>query len=135
VRKTFRPEFINRIDDIIVFHELSEEQLAEVVSLLIKDLQKRLADRKLAIQITEAARSWLVKVGYDPTYGARPLRRAIEQYLENPLANRLLKGEFNEGDTVLVDVGPDGLSFKSPEASPIKRNRRSSETKAAKTQE
>jgi len=135
VRKTFRPEFINRIDDIIVFHELSEEQLAEVVSLLIKDLQKRLADRKLTIQITEAARSWLVKVGYDPTYGARPLRRAIEQYVENPLANRLLKGEFKEGDTVLVDSGPDGLVFSSPEANPAKKSRRSSEIKAAKTQE
>ena len=122
VRKTFRPEFINRIDDIIVFHELNEEQLAQVVGLLVKDLQKRLEDRKLTINISDAAKSWLVKVGYDPAYGARPLRRAIEQYVESPLANRLLKGEFKEGDTILVDSGPDGLSFNTPENSSRQEN-------------
>jgi len=126
VRKTFRPEFINRIDDIIVFHELNEEQLEQIVGLLVKDLQKRLDDRKLTLNISDAARSWLVKVGYDPAYGARPLRRAIEQYVESPLANRLLKGEFKEGDAILVDSGPDGLSFSTPENNPVKKTRRSS---------
>ena len=135
VRKTFRPEFINRIDDIIVFHELNEEQLSQVVGLLIKDLQKRLDDRKLTLSISDAAKSWLVKVGYDPAYGARPLRRAIEQHLESPLANRLLKGEFKEGDTIVVDSGADGLSFSTPEAGPVKKSRRSSEARANKTQE
>jgi ATP-dependent Clp protease ATP-binding subunit ClpC len=135
VRKTFRPEFINRIDDIIVFHELNEEQLAQVVGLLVKDLQKRLEDRKLTINISDAAKSWLVKVGYDPAFGARPLRRAIEQYVESPLANRLLKGEFKEGDAILVDSGPDGLSFSTPENNPVKKTRRSSEARTNKTQE
>jgi ATP-dependent Clp protease ATP-binding subunit ClpC len=135
VRKTFRPEFINRIDDIIVFHELNEEQLAQIVGLLVKDLQKRLEDRKLTINISDAAKSWLVKVGYDQAYGARPLRRAIERYVESPLANRLLKGEFKEGDIILVDSGPDGLSFSTPENNPVKKTRRPSEARANKTQE
>jgi len=135
VRKTFRPEFINRIDDIIVFHELNEEQLAQIIGLLVNDLQKRLEDRKLTINISDAAKSWLVKVGYDPAYGARPLRRAIEQYVESPLANRLLKGEFKEGEIILVDSGPDGLSFSTPTNNPVKKTRRPSEARANKIQE
>ncbi|GAG14316.1 unnamed protein product, partial [marine sediment metagenome] len=92
VKKTFRPEFINRIDEIIVFHELTEEQLRSIVDLLVKDLQKRLADRKLGVELTEEVKSWLAKEGYDPIYGARPLRRAIERYVENPLSTKLLRG-------------------------------------------
>ncbi|MCL2679057.1 MAG: ATP-dependent Clp protease ATP-binding subunit [Dehalococcoidia bacterium] len=122
VRKTFRPEFINRIDDIIVFHELSEDQLSQIVGMMIRDLQKRLAERSLTIDISEAAKAWLVKVGYDPVYGARPLRRAIEQYVESPLANKLLAGEFKEGDSVLVDASEDGLAFSAPP--PAKKPRR-----------
>ncbi|MCK4697665.1 MAG: AAA family ATPase, partial [Dehalococcoidia bacterium] len=86
VKKTFRPEFINRIDEIIVFHQLTEEQLRSIVELLVKDLQQRLRERRLTIELTEDAKSWLVKEGYDPVYGARPLRRAIERYVENPLS-------------------------------------------------
>jgi ATP-dependent Clp protease ATP-binding subunit ClpC len=112
VKKAFRPEFINRIDDIIVFHELTEEQLGSIVVFMVHDLQKRLADRKLSIELTDAAKAWLVKVGYDPAYGARPLRRAIEQRVENPLANRLLAGEFKDGGTIIVDYAEDGLTFK-----------------------
>jgi ATP-dependent Clp protease ATP-binding subunit ClpC len=115
VRKAFRPEFLNRIDDIIVFHELSEPQLETIVSLMVKELQQRLADRRLTIEITGAASAYLVKKGYDPAYGARPLRRAIEQYLENPLASRLLSGEVKEGDTVVVDHSKEGLTFKVAE--------------------
>jgi ATP-dependent Clp protease ATP-binding subunit ClpC len=112
MKKTFRPEFINRIDEIIVFHQLTEEQLRSIVELMVKDLQGRLADRnKLNIELTEAAKSWLVKEGYDPVYGARPLRRAIERYVENPLSTKLLRGEFSQGDTVMVDLGDDGLTF------------------------
>jgi ATP-dependent Clp protease ATP-binding subunit ClpC len=135
VRKTFRPEFINRIDDIIVFHELNEEQLSKIVALLVKDLQKRLEDRKLTVKISDAAKSWLVKVGYDPAFGARPLRRAIEQYAESPLANLLLKGEFKEGDTVLVDSGPEGLIFGTPERVAVKKPRRIAAAKAPGAQE
>jgi ATP-dependent Clp protease ATP-binding subunit ClpC len=111
VKKVFRPEFINRIDEIIVFHELSEEQLRSIVDLMLEDLQKRLAERKLGVELTEAAKSWLAKEGYDPVYGARPLRRAIERHVENPLSTRLLKGEFSEGDMIIVDLGDDGLTF------------------------
>ncbi|MEE8194545.1 MAG: AAA family ATPase [Dehalococcoidales bacterium] len=111
VKKTFRPEFINRIDEIIVFHELTEEQLRDIVDLMVKDLQKRLAEHELAIEITEEAKSWLAEVGYDPTYGARPLRRAIERHVENPLSSKLLRNEFSPGSTIIVDRGPDGLTF------------------------
>ena len=111
MKKTFRPEFINRIDEIIVFHQLTEEQLGSIVDLLVKDLQERLSDRKLLVELSDKAKSWLVKEGYDPIYGARPLRRAIERYVENPLSAKLLQGEFNEGDTVKVDLGDEGLTF------------------------
>jgi ATP-dependent Clp protease ATP-binding subunit ClpC len=111
VKKTFRPEFINRIDDIIVFHELTEEQLRNIVDLLVKDLQKRLADRKLGVELTGEAKSWLAKEGFDPIYGARPLRRAIERYVENPLSTKLLQGEYSPGDTIIVDLRDNVLTF------------------------
>ncbi len=119
VRKLFRPEFLNRLDDIIVFHELSEAQLHEIVELMVKDLEKRLEERKLGLRITEAAKSWLAKTGYDPIYGARPLRRAIERYVENPLSAKILAAEFKEGDVINVDLADDELTFatKSPEKS------------------
>jgi len=116
VRKTFRPEFINRLDDFIVFHELTEEQLRQIVELLTRDLQKRLAERKIVLELTDTAKSWLAKVGFDPIYGARPLRRALERYVENPLSSRILQGEFKEGDTVLVDVTDDTVTFTTKAA-------------------
>lgn len=111
VKKTFRPEFINRIDEIIVFHELTEEQLRSIVDLLVKDLQKRLADRKLGVELTEEAKLWLAKEGFDPIFGARPLRRAIERYVENPLSTKLLQGEYSPGDTIIVDLRDNALTF------------------------
>ena len=115
VRKAFRPEFINRLDDIIVFHELGREQIGLIVELMLKDLQKRLAERKLKLELTKLAKSWLADAGYDPTYGARPLRRAIEKRVENPLSSRILAGEYIEGDTILVDLVDNELTFtKSP---------------------
>jgi ATP-dependent Clp protease ATP-binding subunit ClpC len=111
VKKLFRPEFLNRLDDIIVFHELTREQLNSVIELMVKDLQSRLAERKIKLELTEKAKSWLADIGYDPTYGARPLRRAIERYVENPLADKLLSGEFKEGDTVKVDLVGEELTF------------------------
>ncbi len=118
VRKTFRPEFLNRLDEIIVFHELTKEQLGSIVELMIKDLQTRLAERKLAVELTKKAKTWLAKEGYDPIYGARPLRRAIEHNVENPLSTKLLQGEFKEGDTIVVDLVDGGLTFsvQSPKA-------------------
>ncbi len=119
VKKTFRPEFINRIDEIIVFHELTEEQLRSIVDLLVKDLQKRLADRKLGVELTEEVKSWLAREGYDPIYGARPLRRAIERYVENPLSTKLLRGEFREGDTIIVDLKDNALTFTAKVAKAV----------------
>ncbi|MBM4447968.1 MAG: AAA family ATPase [Chloroflexi bacterium] len=111
VKKTFRPEFLNRLDEIIVFHELTEAQLRSIVDLMVKDLQKRLTERKLDIELTEKAKSWLAREGYDPVFGARPLRRVIERYVENPLSTRLLRGEYKEGDKVKVDLGDGDLTF------------------------
>jgi ATP-dependent Clp protease ATP-binding subunit ClpC len=125
VRKLFRPEFLNRVDEIVVFHELSEEQLRSIVDLMVRDLQKRLAERKLGIEVTDAAKSWLAKEGFDPVYGARPLRRAIERYVENPLSTKLLRGEFKEGDTVIVDLGEGELMFTAKAAKASGRARRS----------
>jgi len=120
VKKTFRPEFLNRLDEIIVFHELNEGQLRSIVDLMVKDLEKRLAERKLSIEITEKAKSWLAKEGYDPVFGARPLRRVIERHVENPLSSRLLRGEFKEGDTVKVDLGDGGLTFVARAPAPAR---------------
>jgi ATP-dependent Clp protease ATP-binding subunit ClpC len=113
VQKLFRPEFLNRLDEIIVFHELSEEQLRNIVDLMAKELQERLSEHKLDIELTDKAKSWLAKEGYDPVYGARPLRRVIERYVENPLSSKLLRKELKEGDTIRVDLGKDGLTFKT----------------------
>ncbi|MBN2238380.1 MAG: AAA family ATPase [Dehalococcoidales bacterium] len=113
VRKTFRPEFLNRLDDIVVFHELNESQLREIVDLLVKDLEKRLDERKLSLEMTDDAKSWIARAGYDPVYGARPLRRAVERFIENPLSSKILAGEFNEGDVIVVDVADDELTFKT----------------------
>ncbi len=123
VKKLFRPEFLNRLDDIIVFHELTEDQLRQIVEMMVKDLQKRLAERKLTLEITDAAKSWLSKVGFDPIYGARPLRRAVERYVENPLSAKILGGEFKEGDTIIVDLVDENLTFatKAPETAGRKR--------------
>jgi len=119
VKKTFRPEFINRIDEIIVFHELTEEQLRSIVDLMVADLKKRLSERKLGVELSDGAKSWLAKEGYDPIYGARPLRRVIERYVENPLSSKLLRGEFSEGDTVTVGLGAKGLTFKTKKATKV----------------
>lgn len=117
VKKTFRPEFLNRLDDIIVFHELNEEQLRQIVDIMIKDVQGRLAERKLKLEMTDKAKSWLANAGFDPEYGARPLRRAIERFIENPLSTKVLSGEFKEGTTVLVDLeGEDTLTFNAKAA-------------------
>ena len=119
VKKTFRPEFINRIDEIIVFHQLTEEQLRSIVDLMVNDLKARLAERKLEVELTPEAKSWLANTGYDPVYGARPLRRAIERYVENPLSTRLLKGEFKPGDMVTIDLKDGSLTFTTGAAAGV----------------
>ncbi len=111
VGQQFRPEFVNRIDETVVFHPLAAEQIRHIADIQLQWLRKRLAERELAIEITDAFMDRLAAVGYDPVYGARPLKRAIQQELENPLAQRILSGEFVAGDTILVDVAGEGSAF------------------------
>jgi len=111
LKQAFRPELLNRIDEIIVFDSLTEEHLNRIVDLLLREVQERLSERGITIESTDSAKSWLVKEGYDPMYGARPLRRAIQHHVENPLSKRILDGEFVEGDVVSIDAAADGLSF------------------------
>jgi ATP-dependent Clp protease ATP-binding subunit ClpB len=112
MRDVFRPEFLNRIDEIIEFHPLSREQLGEIVELQLRRLRDRLAERGLGIELTDAAKEFIAEAGWDPTYGARPLKRALQRLVENPLALRLLEGDFAEGDTVRVDVKDSALAFE-----------------------
>ncbi len=106
LRRAFRPEFLNRLDEIILFHALGKEQLAAIVDLMIREVNDRLSDRKLTVTLTPKAKERLADIGYDPAYGARPLRRAIQKHIQDPLAMKILQGEFREGDAVRVD--PDG---------------------------
>ena len=109
----FRPEFINRVDEVVVFHPLSREHIRLIVDIQLGYLHQRLADRDMRIELTDAARDRLADAGFDPVYGARPLKRAIQQQLENPLANEILEGKFKPGDVIEIDVAADGLQFKN----------------------
>jgi ATP-dependent Clp protease ATP-binding subunit ClpB len=111
VRATFKPEFVNRLDEIVEFHPLSREQLGSIVELQLARLRGRLAERSLALELTDDAKELLAETGWDPTYGARPLKRAIQRLLENPLARRLLEGEFGDGDAIRVDAQNGELVF------------------------
>src|SRR6266536_1500967 len=116
VRGHFRPEFLNRVDEIIVFHPLGKDEIAQVVDLQVRLLQERLADRKLSIELTPAAREYLADKGYDPTYGARPLKRLIQREVQDALAMKLLAGDLHEGETVEIDHDGGGLEFRVVEA-------------------
>ncbi len=108
LRAHFRPEFLNRIEDIVIFHALDKDQLVQIVDIQLQGLQARLAERHLSLQVTNAAKRYLAEVGFDPVFGARPLKRTITQLIQNPLASKLLLGEFKEGDVIVVDVHEDG---------------------------
>jgi ATP-dependent Clp protease ATP-binding subunit ClpC len=114
----FNPEFLNRLDDVIVFHPLSKEHIAQIVGIMLKEVQKRLGDEELTLRLTDAASDFLVRHGYDESYGARPLKRAIQRYIEDPLSEKILLGEFAKGDEIEVDVAADGakLEFRVPSA-------------------
>ena len=117
---TFNPEFLNRLDDVIVFHPLSKEHIAQIVSILLKDVQKRLGEEELTLKLSEPATDFLVKNGFDENYGARPLKRAIQKWIEDPLSEKILLAEFSKGDEIDVDVAPDGekLEFRVLASSP-----------------
>jgi len=111
LQQHFRPEFLNRIDEIVVFHPLTREHLVQIVDIQLRRVAERLAEQGYRLEVTEAAKEYLAEVGYDPDYGARPLKRAIQRELLDPLALKVLAGEFHEGDTIRVDRGPEGLTF------------------------
>ncbi len=111
LKETFRPELLNRIDETIIFHPLTQEQIVRVVGLMIKDVQGRLEERGITFELTSDANLWLGREGYDPVYGARPLRRAVTRFLENPMSKGILSREFNSGDHILVDTADDALAL------------------------
>jgi ATP-dependent Clp protease ATP-binding subunit ClpB len=111
VRAHFRPEFLNRLDEIILFHRLAAEHMAPIVAIQVARVQDLLKDRKITLDLTEGALAWLGRVGYDPVYGARPLKRAVQKYLQDPLADAILKGEVRDGTTVKVDEGDGALKL------------------------
>ncbi|MGM0565107.1 MAG: AAA family ATPase, partial [Pseudomonadota bacterium] len=112
VGKHFRPEFINRIDEAVVFHSLGQEQIRAIAEVQLQHLRQRLAERDLSLEISEAALDKLGEAGFDPVYGARPLKRAIQSQLENPMAQSILQGRYLPGDTIKVDVADGGLTIE-----------------------
>jgi ATP-dependent Clp protease ATP-binding subunit ClpB len=111
LRASFRPEFLNRLDEIILFHRLDRAQVRRIVDVQIGRFEKRLKGREIGFEVTEAAKDFLGNVGFDPAYGARPLKRAIQKHLENPLAQEILAGRYAPGDTIVVDVAAGELAF------------------------
>ena len=112
LRKHFRPEFLNRIDDLIIFHTLNREELSQIVKIQIRRIEQLLSEQKIKIELSEAAQNYIVNVGYDPVYGARPLKRAIQRELENPIATKILENSFVEGNTIVVDCTDNELTFR-----------------------
>ena len=112
LRHTFRPEFLNRVDETVIFKSLGKDELRAIVEIQLKDLEKRLAERKLQLDVTPEAKVMLADRGYDPVFGARPLKRTIQRMIENPLAVEVLAGRFHEGDTIVVEANGDTLRFK-----------------------
>ncbi|HAM43441.1 MAG TPA: ATP-dependent chaperone ClpB, partial [Propionibacteriaceae bacterium] len=108
VRQAFKPEFLNRLDEIVLFDPLSAEDLEQIVDIQLGWLTKRLAERRITIEVTKAAKDWLAQTGFDPVYGARPLKRLVQTTIEDALARKLLAGEITDGDGVRFDVNPDG---------------------------
>jgi ATP-dependent Clp protease ATP-binding subunit ClpC len=106
-KRIFRPEFLNRLDDIVVFRALSKPDLVEILDLEVKKVMDRLQHKKLKLELDSRAKDFLVEKGYDPQYGARPMRRSVEKHLEDPLAEEILKGNLHEGEPVVVTVAPD----------------------------
>jgi len=111
VRGHFKPEFLNRVDETILFHRLKREDMGKIVDIQMQRLQKLLMDRKITLKLDDTAKEWLGKKGYEPAYGARPLKRAIQKYVQDPLAEMLLDGKVHDGETVKITAGKDGLMF------------------------
>jgi ATP-dependent Clp protease ATP-binding subunit ClpC len=108
----FNPEFLNRLDDVIVFHPLAKEHIAQIVGVMLKEVQRRLGEEELSLRLTDGASDFLVSNGYDESFGARPLKRAIQRFIEDPLSEKILLAEFSKGDEIEVDVAPDGKKLE-----------------------
>jgi len=115
LKAQFRPEFLNRVDEAIIFHQLGRDHIKQIVDLQFAQLKKRLADRHIEVELSEEAKELLVREGYDPAYGARPLKRTIQRLVLDPLAVKVLEGEFKDGDTVIVDAWVDDVVFTKKE--------------------
>ena len=115
LKRAFRPEFLNRIDEIVIFDSLTGEQVNRIIGLLVAGVEERLAEREITIALTDAAKNWLAEKGYDPVYGARPLKRAVQRYVEDPLARAIIAGRHSRGDRITVDAAEDGLTFAKAE--------------------
>jgi ATP-dependent Clp protease ATP-binding subunit ClpC len=114
LKKTFRPEFLNRVDEIIVFHDLAVEHIRQIVDIQMRDVETRLAEHGITIELTDGARDWLADAGYDRKFGARPLRRTLQREVETPLSKKILRGELETGATVTVDADKqEGVVFKT----------------------
>ena len=120
INRAFNPEFLNRVDDTIVFHPLSREELGQIVHILLGDLEVRLAQGEMSLRLTDQAIDFLVARGYDAKYGARPLKRAIRRFLEDPLSEKILMAEFRPGDEIEADLNEDGEALSVAAASPTK---------------
>jgi ATP-dependent Clp protease ATP-binding subunit ClpC len=118
VERTFTPEFLNRLDEVIVFHPLSREQIGEIVHIMLREVQKRLAEEQLSLRLDDAAVEFLVEKGYDDKFGARPLKRTIQRYVEDALSEKILMAEFARGDEILVELSPDSQSLAFRAVSP-----------------
>ena len=118
VRASFRPEFLNRVDEIILFHRLQKNEMSKIVDIQMARLARLLEDRKIVLDLEPAARDWLAEKGWDPAYGARPLKRVIQRYVQDPLAEMILAGEVKDGDRVKIGVAYDGLTFNGKSAGP-----------------
>jgi ATP-dependent Clp protease ATP-binding subunit ClpC len=117
VKEFFRPEFLNRLDDIIVFHQHTKENIYKIAELKLKELAERLRERQIFITVTEEAKELLIKEGYDPKYGARPLVRTLERLIENPISDKILEGEFSKGDQIIIDAKDGQICFTKSQMS------------------
>jgi ATP-dependent Clp protease ATP-binding subunit ClpC len=112
LKRTFRPEFINRVDEIVVFHSLKQDEVRQILDILLQEVQNRLVEKEIVLEVKKKAKDYLIEHGYDAKYGARPLRRVIQKEIEDPLSMEILRGRFNEGSHIIVTVRNDKISFQ-----------------------
>jgi ATP-dependent Clp protease ATP-binding subunit ClpC len=133
MKKTFRPEFLNRIDEIIVFQQLTKEEIRKIVDIMSADLQSRIKAQGMELVITDDCKDYIAKDGYNPTYGARPLRRAIQRLLEDQLAEQVLQGKFKDGDTIHTILDGDNFNFEKGPSKPAEKEKEAAATSGGKS--